>query len=343
MSQIAQVRAALAAIAQKYSDTRICHCQMEAEVVVDGVCTLSGSVLDGETLTAVVEPLVEQFPDLAFATAAVQVLRAIPEQFLQVATNVTGLYANPSFLAEMVSQLVQGMGVERLQEQGKWVYVRQEDGYLGWVYGSYLGKTAVFPPTHLVSSPVALLHQAPDETALLVGRVLAGTAVFTAQTHNTWTQLTLPDGTAGWVHSPHLRSLAALPQTGSAQRQQLVQDAAQFIGVPYRWGGCTSLGLDCSGLAQLTHRLVGVILPRDADMQYKAGRSVEPPFQPGDLLFFGNQSQTAGRAITHVGISLGEWRMLHASIARNGVYEDDAQAVAHLRQQFVGARTFLRE
>ena len=343
MTILVQVRAALAEVSQKYSDTRLCHCQLEAEAVGENGCALVGSVLDGETLTAVHDTLTEQFPDLAFTAGAVRVLRSQPGQFWQVATNVTGLYAEPSFQAEMVSQLVQGMRVEQLLEQGKWVYVRQDDGYLGWVYGSYLGETAVSAPTHLVSSPIALLHQSPDETALRVGRVLAGTAVCVTQTNNTWAQLSLAGGSTGWTPLANLRPCDTLPQTGSAQRQQIIQDATQFIGVPYLWGGCTSLGLDCSGLAQLTHRLAGVIIPRDADMQYKAGRVVEPPFQPGDLLYFGNQRQTGGRAITHVGISLGDWRILHASVARNGVYEDDIQTVPHLHQQFVGARTFLRE
>jgi cell wall-associated NlpC family hydrolase len=84
-------------------------------------------------------------------------------------------------------------------------------------------------------------------------------------------------------------------------------------------------------------------------MQYDAGQPVEPPFQPGDLLFFGGDggglpaSRSAGRSITHVGISLGGWRIVHSSRARNGVYEDDVQAVEGLRERFVGARTFLND
>ena len=73
-------------------------------------------------------------------------------------------------------------------------------------------------------------------------------------------------------------------------------------------------------------------------MQFDAGQPVEPPFRPADLLFFGESSER--RNITHVGVSLGGWRILHASRSRNGVYEDDVQAVEHLGDSFVGARTF---
>jgi cell wall-associated NlpC family hydrolase len=92
-------------------------------------------------------------------------------------------------------------------------------------------------------------------------------------------------------------------------------------------------------LVQLLYKLTGVSLPRDADMQFDAGDPVEPPFQPGDLLYFGGQN--GNRSITHVGMSLGGWRIIHSSGPRNGVYEDDVQAVSSLRDSFVGARTFV--
>jgi cell wall-associated NlpC family hydrolase len=83
-------------------------------------------------------------------------------------------------------------------------------------------------------------------------------------------------------------------------------------------------------------------LRRDADMQMADGRPVVPEqLQPGDLVFFGEGGEN--RAITHVGISLGGWEIIHSSRSRNGVYTDNVQQVEHLRQSFVGAVTYLEE
>jgi gamma-D-glutamyl-L-lysine dipeptidyl-peptidase len=131
-----------------------------------------------------------------------------------------------------------------------------------------------------------------------------------------------------------------LPESIEEKRKTLIEDSARMIGVPYVWGGTSGNGIDCSGLTRLLHKWVGVDLPRDADMQYVAAKPVEPPFEVGDLLFFREVGKE--RPVTHLGISLGGWRMVHSSQGRNGVYVDDVQQVASLQERFVSAGSFLR-
>jgi len=86
--------------------------------------------------------------------------------------------------------------------------------------------------------------------------------------------------------------------------------AAGALGTPYRWGGSSPDGYDCSGLVQAAYRWAGISLPRVAQDQEDAGPAV-PDGQavaPGDLVFFG----TGPAAVTHVGLYLGSGLMIDA-------------------------------
>ena len=74
----------------------------------------------------------------------------------------------------------------------------------------------------------------------------------------------------------------------AALRREIVQAALPYLGTPYRWGGKSPLGIDCSGLCSMAYMLCGVLIYRDAKIV--PGFPVHSiPFdkvQMGDLLFF---------------------------------------------------------
>lgn len=103
----------------------------------------------------------------------------------------------------------------------------------------------------------------------------------------------------------------ATASTGSSLAAgQAVRAALTQLGTPYRWGGEGPGGFDCSGLVQWAYARAGVAVPRVAQDQYDAGPVLPAgaPLVAGDLVFFG----AGPRAVTHVGIYLGDGRMLDA-------------------------------
>jgi gamma-D-glutamyl-L-lysine dipeptidyl-peptidase len=285
--------------------------------------------------------LAQVLPGQCIDTSGLQVLRKTGNPILMVGTNLTSLHREPSFLAEQLSQLVNGMQVEILIEEGRWAFVRQCDGYLGWTYRPYLTAEFVPPATHLLISPVEPLFAEASASSVVLTRVPGSTMLHATGQAADWIEVELAGGLRGWLKETSLRPLADLPFPADLCRTQMILDTARMIGVPYLWGGNTANGIDCSGLVQWAHRCVGLTIPRDGDLQYGAGKPVEPPFRPGDLVFFGEKAEK--RSITHVAISLGGWQIIHSSRSRNGVYVDNVQAVPHLRESYLTAATYLED
>lgn len=110
-----------------------------------------------------------------------------------------------------------------------------------------------------------------------------------------------------------------VPTTLSPQSQSLLNEASQWLGTPYKYGGESKSGVDCSGFVmQVYLSSLAIKLPRNSKEQSDyCTPTKKTELVPGDLLFFGS-----GKSISHVGIFIGDTRMIHASSSKGVIISD---------------------
>lgn len=121
----------------------------------------------------------------------------------------------------------------------------------------------------------------------------------------------------------------------SAVGERAARTASSLVGSPYRYGGHTPDGFDCSGLVYYAYRAAGLSVPRTSTQQFQAARPIPiTEARAGDLLFFRYQ-----RNVSHVGIYLGDQRFVHAPSSGKAV-SVASLSEAHYRERFIGAGRF---
>lgn len=132
-----------------------------------------------------------------------------------------------------------------------------------------------------------------------------------------------------------------VPNETTAPVEKVIATARSFTGVPYRWGGTTRAGMDCSGLLMTCFQAAELNLPRTTSEQVKVGKGVRLyDLQPGDLVFFAAKKSNPNK-VTHVGMvtevrDKHDVRFIHAStklgVVENNIYTD------YYRRIFIKAR-----
>jgi murein DD-endopeptidase len=120
----------------------------------------------------------------------------------------------------------------------------------------------------------------------------------------------------------------------NATAQLAAEYARGLIGKPYKYGGNSPAGFDCSGLVQYSYALAGLAVPRTTDLQRQSSVAIDSQsLRAGDLIFFDQE----GKKSSHVGIYIGDARFVHAPSSGKRVRVDSLDA-RYWQKHFVGAR-----
>lgn len=222
-------------------------------------------------------------------------------------------------VGRLETQALYGTKVYLLGTSGAWSRVavagqptpRNRWGYPGWMPSAQLAARApqAAPRLAIVRTPTAWLWRSAD----LRGRAIE-LSYGTRLPAVAWSAVSIAvvglDGQRLYLR----RKAAALHVSGGAWPElsgaKLVTEAKRFLGLQYLWAGASGFGFDCSGFTHAVYAALGTTIPRDGAPQFAQGRKVasRSALRPGDLVFF----RSASGQIHHVGMYVGEGRMIHA-------------------------------
>ncbi len=215
-----------------------------------------------------------------------------------VIKGVAPLRRAPRMDASLETELLFGESVTVFDEKDGWSWLQADtDSYVGYALSETLGADTS-PPTHHVAVLRSYIFPEPDLKTPPLDLLSMTAAVRVTGQNGAYSAL---DG-SGWIYSRHLAPV------GDNEADHCGV-AIRFLGAPYLWGGKTSVGLDCSGLIQVSLARCGQSVPRDTDMQeQEIGTAVvfagdQSVLQRGDLVFWPG----------HAGIWIDPNRFVHAN------------------------------
>lgn len=171
--------------------------------------------------------------------------------------------------------------------------------------------------TGVITAPLALVYDIREESTTPFSNLDSGDIVTVVSTHENYFGIEF-NGQTAFIeqHTVEIPYFAELPvaRIGSRLADIIIETAQNYIGTPYRWGGTTSAGFDCSGFMVYLFSAHGIDLNRSSRDQARNGEAVaRHELERGDLVFFGS-----GSHINHVGLYIGGGNFIHSSSHRTG-------------------------
>lgn len=247
---------------------------------------------------------------------------------------VLPVYRTPSFSAERTDELLYGMWGQLMgEEEDGFVHICTGYGYEGWCesaglkYGEWDVCRTWCSSRAFIQTRFADILAEPSVRGAVIITLPKGSLVTVCDEADAkgWQTVELLNRKRGYVRSGQISlirtgkrdcywqygTLRVTAEEEDGLRKRLVETAMSYLGTPYRWGGKSSEGIDCSGLCSLVYWLHGVVIFRDSRIppEYAVREIPREEMRPGDLLYFPG----------HMAMYMGNGKYIHSSFSHQGV------------------------
>lgn len=239
-----------------------------------------------------------------------------------VKVNIANLQGQADVNSELVDEALYGMPVEVLDDlDEKWVKIRTFYRYEGYCLKENLEMdsdrltTWVSAMNHVVIQSFADVLMAPIIQSAKIITLTCGAFIDVldeVDIEKGWSKVQLVTGETGYVRSDWVQErVKVYTLNEDLFREQVVQTAFRYLGTPYRWGGKSPLGIDCSGLCSMAYLLNGAYIHRDTSIlaEFPLRKIDQENMKRGDLIFFPG----------HVAMYIGNDQYIHSSLGGNEV------------------------
>lgn len=249
--------------------------------------------------------------------------------------------------SERIDEVLFGMELNVISSDGEWYYVKTYYNYEGYINKKDIilmdevkfRKWKENRNFHVIQS-IADILEGPKVKNEIVKTVTRGAFLcYTGENDGHWGKVVLPDEKSGWMRLEFFKRTEKYDlKNEEIIRKNLVETAKLYLNTQYRWGGKSTLGIDCSGLCSMVYLLNGFIIHRDAVLKEEYMKKIDiREIKPGDLIFFPG----------HVAMYIGNNEYIHSNAGSNNVAINSLDAKAYnfrkdLSNSILGVGTIFR-